>query len=556
MIIKDYNEKYLLVQHEYNRAVYNQIKAIPGAEWKKEINSWFVPVDKKDKLEKLYKKYYLSAVSTLPAQVGVIPPMPELTVDVPLKRTPFHFQAQGIAYALLHGNCIMADEPGLGKTTQAIGATVANQHLTGDAYPVLIICPNTLKMNWQKEWSIVADQKSIIMNDKLIGTWQQFFTSKMCNVFIANYESLRKYFVLSMNKPEGQKSLRVKDIKLRETFSMFKTIIIDESHRCKDTGTQQTKIVTRMAYSAKNVYALSGTPVVNETADLISQLYIIKRIGDLGGDDFFRARYCNSNKFLDELNYKLSTTCFYSRKKKDVLHELPDKMRQIVYCDITTRAEYNEALRDLENYLLKWKNKTEEEVDRSMRGEIMVKMQHCKRISARGKMEYACEIIDEVIAAKEKIIVFVHHHEIALELYKRYPHAVGVSGQQTMEQRQENIEAFQNNPKYNIIICSIKAAGVGITLTASSRVLFIEQPWHAADMDQCEDRAHRIGQKNSVQIFNLLGADTIDTHIHDIIEEKRRVSDAVTGNEQQYETDIVDMLANSMFNKNRAPEKV
>lgn len=549
MQITEYDARFLMVKHEYNRALYGQIKSIPGTVWSKEINGWFVPVGKREKLEKLYSKYYLNAVLNLPAQVGQVPPMQELTMQLPLKREPFHFQSQGIAYGLSHGNTLIADEPGLGKTTQAIGLTVANDILHGDAYPALIICPNTLKLNWQKEWMMVAGEKAVIMNDKLIATWQDYYKANMAKVFITNFESLRKYFVHSMNKPEGEKSLKIKHIKLRDTVAEFKTCIIDESHRCKDKKTQQTKIVTKIAWGMKHVYALSGTPVVNETADLIPQLYIIKRLQDLGGEDYFTARYCNTEKFLDELNYKLSTTCFYSRKKKDVLTELPDKIRQIVYCDITTRNEYNEAMKDLENYLLRWKNKTDEEVARSLRGEIMVKMSHCRRISARGKIEDACEIINEVLMAREKIVVFCHHHEIAVELYKRFPQAVGVSGQQTMEERQQNIDAFQNNPKYNVIICSIKAAGVGITLTASSRVLFIEQPWHAADMDQCEDRTHRIGQKNSVQIFNLLGVDTIDTHIYDIIEEKRRVSDAVTGNEQQYETDVIDKLADSLFRK-------
>src|SRR6185295_9196241 len=108
-------------------------------------------------------------------------------------------------------------------------------------------------------------------------------------------------------------------------------------------------------------------------------------------------RYCGGNGSgaynLEELNYKLSTTCFFRRQKKEVLQELPDKMRQIVLCDITTRKEYKEALNDLGDYLAKWKNKTDAEVEKSLRGEIMVRIGICKNISARGKMN---EVIDHI----------------------------------------------------------------------------------------------------------------------------------------------------------------
>ena len=262
-------------------------------------------------------------------------------------------------------------------------------------------------------------------------------------------------------------------------------------------------------------------------------------------------RYCGGNGGgafnLKELNYKLATTCFFQRQKKDVLQDLPDKMRNIVLCDITTRKEYNDAINDLSDYLKEYRNATDAQVERSMRGEIMVRIGVCKNISARGKLNEVFEYVDEVTEAGEKVVVFIHQKEIALKLLERYPQAVSVRGDDKMEQRQTAIDKFQNNPKTNVIVCSIKAAGVGITLTASSRVAFVELPWHPADCDQCEDRCHRIGQKDSVQVTYFLGGDTIDEHIYDIIEKKRKVANEITGTEDSVQREIIDKIKN-LFN--------
>lgn len=553
MQIVQHNETHYKVTFNYSKMIVGLVKAIPGSAWDKGALCWYVPITKKKNLEKVYEKWLASVALSAPKVIGPIPKMPELGISIPFQRNPYPFQSQGIAYGLQKGNTLICDEPGLGKTTQAIGLTVANEMLYGNGFPALVICPNTPKTNWQREWNIVAGKKALVLNDRIINTWPQFYKAGMADIFIINFESLKKYFVESIDVPENEK-LRVKHIKFRENIKLFNTVIIDEIHRCKELKTQTTKITTGITFGKQHVYGLTGTPVVNKTEDLIAQLYIIQRMQDLGGEKYFRARYCDTNDFLDELNYKLWTTCFYSRKKKDVLPELPDKIRQNIICDISTRKEYVEAERNLENYLKKWTTKTDEEIDRSLRGEIMVQMGICKQISARGKIAEASDIIDEIINAGRKIVVFVHHREIADRLHEKYTNALAVAGGMTENDRQANIDAFQNNPKYNIIIVSIKAGGVAITLTAASDVLFVEQPWHAADQDQCIDRCHRIGQKDSVNAYNLLGRNTVDEYINEIIESKREVSDMVVGNKEDYEAELIDRLADSMFRRDKVVE--
>jgi len=219
-------------------------------------------------------------------------------------------------------------------------------------------------------------------------------------------------------------------------------------------------------------------------------------------------------------------------------------MRNIFRCEIENRAEYNKAENRLIDYLRENLKKTEGEITTALRGETMVLIGILKKISARGKINEVIEHVQEVVEAGEKIVVFAWHKEIVHQLKAAIPGAVTVVGDDSMEQRQRAVDSFQQNPKTQVIICNIKSGGVGITLTASSRVAFIELPWHPADADQCEDRCHRIGQKDSVQCTYFLGHNTIDEYIYDIIQKKREIVNQVTGAEDTVETSVIDDFIN------------
>jgi SWI/SNF-related matrix-associated actin-dependent regulator 1 of chromatin subfamily A len=296
---------------------------------------------------------------------------------------------------------------------------------------------------------------------------------------------------------------------------------------------------------------------VNKPKDLLSQLGIIGQAEHFGNYKGFIARYCDgydgaSN--LKELNWMLNKHCFYRREKKSVLKDLPDKMRQIVLCDISNRKEYAAALANLESYLKEFKNAPDEKIASAMRGESLALIQALKNISARGKLDDVCEQIQDVMEQGEKLVVFTHLTEVGSEIIRRFPGALSIRGMNTEQERQSSVDRFQNDPTAQLIVCGIKSGGVGITLTAASRVAFVELPWHAADCDQCEDRCHRIGQHDSVQCTYFLGKDTIDEDIYKIIEGKREVSDAVTGATGSIETAVIDIMMSSLFNKKRTQE--
>lgn len=373
----------------------------------------------------------------------------------------------------------------------------------------------------------------------------------MNHVFIVNYESLAKYFVAEINQQSDEngkkKPLRLNQIKFKSTINLFKSVIIDESHRLKELKTRQTKLTKGICHGKEWILALTGTPVVNKPKDLISQLGIIDQLDKLGGYKNFIDRYCNDDGDMDalkELNLNLSLNCFYRRDKSQVLKDLPAKVRQVVLCDITTKKEYRDAQADLEEYLKKYKHATDDQVARSMRGEVMVKIGVLKNISARGKINDVCEYVNDVLESGEKIILFTHLHDVQKSLLAQFPDALTIFGDDDSATRQRNVDAFQNNPKKKLIICSIKAAGVGITLTASSRVAFVELPWHPADSEQCEDRAHRIGQVDSVQCTYFLGKNTIDEWIYKIIDEKRSIADTITGAKDKIEESVMDGVIN------------
>lgn len=425
--------------------------------------------------------------------------------------------------------------------------SIATINIAG-AFPCLVICPSSLKINWEREWSKFTNKKAMVLTDKVRDTWPFFWQTGMYQVFIVNYESLKKYFVQRIKKSEGW---RLSDVEFRNTIELFKSVIIDESHRCKSASTQQAKFCKGICSGKEYVIELTGTPVVNRPKDLIPQLAILNRLDDFGGYKHFVSRYCagqSEASNLKELNFMLWDKSMFRREKSLVLTDLPDKIRQVNTCEITNRKEYQDAERDLITYLQRYKDADDEKIQRALRGEVLFKINALRNITARGKVRDVVEFVKDFRENGQKIILFCSLHEVVDQLKHHFPTAVSVTGRDSQDEKQRAVDSFQNNPKTDIIICSIKAAGVGLTLTASSNVAFVEFPWTYADCCQCEDRAHRIGQKSSVTCYYFLGRQTIDSKVYDIIQTKKKIANSVTGNSDDIEENIVDMVAN-LFNE-------
>lgn len=535
------------IAFHYNPYLIEAVKQLPGRRFDPVNKCWIVPVSHESAVRRFAAINNFAFASDVADETySSIPALPELTRNIPLKLNLFPYQRTGVAYGLDKKRLIIGDQPGLGKTAEGIAIVTA-----ANAFPCLVIAPSSLKVNWEREWAMWTDKRCMILNDSVRRNFHLFWEANLIQVFIVNYESLKKYFVEKIEVPNGQK-LRINHIHFKKQFvDMFKSVIIDESHRCKSSATQQAKFTKGICSGKEYILALTGTPVINKPKDLISQLGIIDQMPAFGGYQAFTQRYCSgpdeaSN--LRELNYKLNLTCFFRRDKQDVLKDLPDKMRQVAICEISTRREYQDAEADLIKYLREYKDADDAKIARSLRGEIMVTIGILKNISARGKLADVYEFVDDIMESGEKLVLFAHLREVIHAIKAHYPKAVSITGEDDMVTRQHAVDSFQKNPKTQLIICSIKAAGVGLTLTSSSRVAFVELPWTAADTDQCEDRCHRIGQRDSVTCTYFLGQNTIDEYIYKIIQGKREIAKTITGATEQIEENIVDLVAN-LFNQ-------
>lgn len=464
------------------------------------------------------------------------------------------FQRAGVAYALKAKRCFIADEMGLGKTVEAL-ATI---HAAG-AYPALVVCPASLKLNWKREaekW--LLGKRVAVLNGKVSADLAS------ADVVVLNYDILKKW-------------------KLVLAEMKFQAVVYDESHYLKNHKAQRTVAARELAKSAPIRLALTGTPVLNRPQELLSQLQILGRLNDVGGFWEFAKRYCAAYKshfgwdfsgaaHLDELNEKLRATCFVRRTKADVLKELPAKTRAVQPVALDNETEYRRAERDVARWLgeqaandaeftasiadlpaderkLRKAARASEAASKARQAEQLVRIEALKQVAARGKLRAVQEWVESFLETGEKLVLFAHHREIVEALAVTFS-APAITGGTPVEERQAIVDKFQTDPACALVVCNIQAGGVGITLTAASNVAFCELAWNPAAHDQAEDRTHRIGQTGAVTAWYLLAAGTIDDDIYSLIEAKREVVDAATDGADAQDINIQKELANRLLARN------
>lgn len=450
-----------------------------------------------------------------------------------LRGTLRPFQRAGVQYALKNKRVLIGDQMGLGKTVEALATIQA-----ANAYPALIICPASLKLNWQREarkWLPDGTTIEVVNGRK---------AKHSADVTIINYDIV------------GRKAHKETLIGRR-----LRAVICDESHYIKNYKAKRTQHVTDICKSAEYRLLLSGTPMMNRPQELISQLKALGRLEDMGGFWNFGKRYCKARQTrygwdfsgaanLGELNEKLRMNCYVRREKSDVLAELPAKQRAEMFLPLSNQREYSKAERDLITWLRKnatadkkfnqsiaklskeeqRKRRSEranEKEQRARRAEQLVRISTLKKLVAQGKMKAAIEWIESFTEAGEKLIVFGYHTEVCEQLAEHFS-APMIIGSTTQSNRQAAVDRFQNDDDCKIIVGNLQAMGVGLTLTAASNVAFMELGWTPAIHDQAEDRAHRIGQESRVTAWYLLAEHTIEDTISELIEQKREIVDAAT----------------------------
>lgn len=518
------------------------------------------------------KQYPIEPMPNLPQEIVDVLPILIRRQPPPFPPYGFDYQHQSIAYNLIKKRVVNGNDMGTGKSfvtvaTLAIANYMWKQGVGDPVFPCVVVCPATLKYNWENEFKKFSRIRTMILNDKVRYNFMKYSDSGLVDVFIVNYEGIEKYFVEDIDIPKGKK-FELKYVKFKDISSEIRSVVFDESHKVRNIKTRACKLSKGLATDKKFIFALTGTMVVNTPKDLISQLGIVNQfwrflppsvISQLShnksaGMAYFETKYCSGPKKasnLKELNSLLTKHCYYRFSKEDVLAQLPPKIRQTVLCDIDTMEEYKIAEKDLETYLYEYKNATDAQVQKTLKGRIIASIGILKNISARGKINDVCEYIKDVVEQGYKFGIFAHQHEVVDMIKLRFPHALCITGRENLTQRNHAAELFQNDEKHKLIILGIAAAGVGLNLTAASRCGFIENPWHAAATDQCENRFHRIGTKDSVNCAYFLGKGTIDIKINTLIESKRKMMNTIIGAEDvaEKETVFMEELINILYEK-------
>lgn len=505
--------KLIQINSSYNKELVEEIKEIQGRRYHAEDHSWTVPLDAASEAIALGKKYDLKIEAGLTASAEQARQETEQRVALSTAATaePIEsaigkalrpYQTAGVRFMLATPKSINADDMGLGKTIQAL-ATLE----TAEAYPALIVCPASVALNWRAEanrW--VPGRKVQVIKkgtDKLDST---------ADITVATYDLAKKM---------------VPDLLERH----FNATIADESHYLKNSKAQRTKALEPIIEKSPRAHMLTGTPITNRPSDLVSPLRMLGYLDDLGGWRTFVTHYCNGHQTkygwdisgasnLGELNQKLRQKCLVRRKKGDVLTELPPKARTLQTVEVAM-GDYKAKEREL---LKKMRENAEaENKEVNMLGELAT----LRRAAGIAKIPAAVETVGEYVEADRKVVVFAHHLEVLDGIQHELPtdKVVRIDGSVTKEARQAAIDKFQNDPNKLVFLSSTQAGGVGITLTAASDVIIVEQEWVAADMDQAEDRCHRIGQTSSVNAIHLLAANTIDEKLSRLVAEKRDIAE-------------------------------
>jgi len=442
------------------------------------------------------------------------------------------FQRAGVSYLLAQRRAFLADEQGLGKTIEALATLEADS-----AYPAVVVCPASLKLNWLRELERWLPGRSV---QALKGTGSARPTAgPSClaagaEITVVNYDIL---------------AARLGELRSLEP----RALVLDESHYCKNAAAKRTQAVQRLSAVMPHdglVLALTGTPVMNRPAELISQLRILGRLGDFGSGAQFGKRFRGPDAHL-RLHWHLRSRCFVRRLKADVLPQLPAKRRAIVPVELDNEPEYRLAERDLIAWLQSQPldlGELRAKVAAALRAERLVRLNALKLLAARGKLTAALAWIHDFCSSGERLVVFAHHREIQRALLARFPSALHILGEDSHVARDAALRAFQapDGPENQLVVCSIEVAGQGLTLTRSSNVVFLELDWTPAKHDQAEDRCHRIGQEDSVNASYILAAGTIDETISTLLERKRAVIGAVTDGREEDEEGVVDALVREL----------
>lgn len=591
-LVENNGAQYVKLEQNYDEHLIHQIKNLPQrrfVEDKAGEKYWVVPVHL-DTLE---------AVTTFAIENGYdVPPEVEETIcsaidtysrrlalshaadgdfhiDLPPGLELYPFQRIGVQFATEVGNTLIGDEMGLGKTVQGLCTVRVTER-----YPVVVICPASLKQNWKREARKWLPGKTVgVLDGKVVAPLKWFDGSPALDVVIVNYDILGKWLPHLIDLLGGKLEYQIKadgsnghQIKCSDGMG---TLIVDECHKAKNPKAQRTKNLETLMTACGGVQSLflSGTPVMNRPMEFWTLISLLGYGKQFGGYMEFKRRYADAYiPDLEEMNTR-ARMFMIRRQKKQVLTELPDKQYSIVPIEITNPEEYEQAERDVAAYFAKKKadeavavaDTIELQIQAMQQGlmgddgmawvEQQLRVQHkeifdarysiaknneqllrweaLKQMAVKGKMDGVISWLDDFLESGRPIIVFATHTNVIKRLAAHYnwPFVVGEHDSLT---RDAHVQRFLTDTSCMGILGNIQAMGEGLTLHRADTdspcmdVAFVEFGWNPAQHGQAEDRIHRIGQKWPVNVWNLTAEGTIEEEIAALIEKKRAITNAMT----------------------------
>lgn len=477
--------------------------------------------------------------------------MQDLMTNYNFKTSPFEHQITGFEYGALNKRWLLGDEQGLGKTKQAIDiACLYKQY--GYKHCLIVCGVNGLKWNWKQEIGIHSDEKGWILGER---------TSKNKLVVKGSKEKLEDldkidtlpYFIIT-----NVESLRNKDI-LDKLVKYCKKGIInmcvaDEVHKMKNPTSQQGKAFLKIDTEYK--LAITGTPLMNTPLDL----YIILKW--LGYEEHafyaFKNHYCIMGGFggYEVVGYKnvkeihdTLDTMMLRRLKSDVL-DLPEKLFVDEYVEMSAKQEviYKEVTNQI-------KSNIDQIIISPNPLANLIRLRQAtgytgilsSTVTESAKLDRMEELVEEAVANGKKVVIFsnwTQMTDVVLQRLKKY-RGVAITGETNDAQRMLNVTEFQTNPNCRFIVGTIGAMGTGLTLTAGTVEIFLDEPWNRALLDQAVDRCHRVGTKENITIYTLMCKNTIDERIHEIVERKGLMSDAIVdGKIRKDKKELLNFLLN------------
>ena len=423
-------------------------------------------------------------------------------------RPPLEHQKEAIQKLVENKKFILADDMGLGKTTSTIIAALE----TG-AKKMLIICPASLKINWQREIENYSNRTTSIIEGK---KWDD------ADFVIINYDIIKNFH----DDKKKTESIIVK--------SKFDLVIIDEAHYVQNSQAQRTKLINDIGKKVERVWLLTGTPITSRPINYFNLLSLIDSPVAQNWMAYVK-RYCNGFQFqagrrkiwnvsgasnLEELRDRTSPLVL--RRLKENVLDLPEKIITPVYLRLKSN-EYEELMGEYYD----WYDKNGESDSLTLQ---FTKLTKVRQVIAEEKTKATIELCENIIEQGKKVIVFTNFTK-SLEMILQHfgKNAVRLDGQMSQKERQLSVDRFQNEEDVTIFVGNIKAAGVGITLTAAEAVVMNDLSFLPSDHSQAEDRSYRYGQKNNVLVYYPIFDNTVEGIIYDILKKKKNIFETIMG---------------------------